>query len=103
MCGRLLEAEELLGLACGRCDKIVGDVEVEMAFLGGGRMFTEPPGECRAYGISDGRGGGAAGAVRADRGADSAVWCATAVGATGLSVCQADKPCAKAAIHPVSW
>jgi hypothetical protein len=30
MCGRLREAEALLGSVCGRCDKIAGDVQVEM-------------------------------------------------------------------------
>jgi hypothetical protein len=35
MCGRLEEPEEFIGCLCGRCDKIVGDVEVEMVVVSG--------------------------------------------------------------------
>lgn len=35
MCGRRLELEELLGSICGRCDKIMGDFEAEMAMVAG--------------------------------------------------------------------
>ena len=33
ICGRPREAEEFLGFACGRCDKIAGDVEAEVVIL----------------------------------------------------------------------
>jgi hypothetical protein len=35
MCGRATDPAESLGSLCGRCDKIVGDVEAEMAFTNG--------------------------------------------------------------------
>ena len=33
MCGRVTEPDALLGPVCGRCDKLVGDVETEMVIL----------------------------------------------------------------------
>ncbi len=35
MCGRARESEELLGTACGRCEKIAGDVDAKMVDVSG--------------------------------------------------------------------